>query len=430
MGRIRYFIYGTIIVALFAFIHYIFPPEWSRWIQNTNALFSGTNIQHLGLFILGSFFFVVFVLLYGINFLASFGRVAYPEGSEHFTPPLSVIIPAKNEERVIGNTLESFSNSAYPKDILELIVVASGSTDKTVEICHEYKTRHTSLDIKIVTEDLPKKGKPAALNHGLKYATHDLICIYDADTLIRADTLQSLVRHLYNPEIAATSGPVVVRNWDTNILTKGIALEYTYVSGTGLYHAVRDHLGRSLWLMGRNYCIRKAILEQFGGWNEDALTEDLHLSAQLSAAKKKVKYAPHAFISENVPTTFKAFRHQRRRWVGGYKQGLDAAMELDKRTVILRNLAMMHHGNCLDFSLGAILTAIIFGIAGEFFVMIVCLTIFIFPFGTYVNAVRKFADGRYRLLLYYFVTIFIDINMFITQFKSIEKLEWEKTALD
>ncbi len=427
MGKIRYLINGSIIIGIFAVIHLIFPPNWSRWITKANEMFIGIRPQFIGLFILGSFFFCVFVLLYGINFIGSFGSPNYPKGSENFTPPVSVIIPARDEEKVIGNTLDSFVNSSYSKDNLELIVVASDSTDKTAEICKGYQDR---LNLQVLTESLPKKGKPAALNYGLKHASYDLIIIYDADTLIRTETLQSLVRPLYDPGVAATSGPVTVRNWDTNSLTKGIALEFTYVSGTGLYHEVRNRLGRSLWLMGRNYCIRKEILEEFGGWNEDALTEDLHLSAQLSAAKKKVKYAPHAFISENAPTTFKAFRQQRRRWVGGYKQSLDSAMELDKRTVILRNFAMMHHGNSLDFSFGALVTAIIFGLTAEFFVMIVCLSIFIFAFGTYVNAVRKYGDRKYKLLLYCFVAIFIDINMFVTQFKSIEELEWEKTTIE
>ncbi|MHA1265432.1 MAG: glycosyltransferase [Candidatus Helarchaeota archaeon] len=427
MANSKYLIYGLIIIGIFACIHYFFPPSLSRWIQYTNELFAGTNWGHLGLFILGSFLFFAFVLLYGINFLASFGSVKYPKGSENFTPPLSVIIPARNAEKVIGDTLTSFTKSRYPKDQLEIIVVASNSTDRTVEICQTFQDQ---LNLNILTESLPKKGKPAALNFGLKHASHEFICVYDADTLIEKDTLNYLVRHLYNPEVAATSGPVKIQNWDTNALTKGIALEYTYLSGTGLYHEIRDRLGRNLWVLGRNYAIRKEVIEEVGGWNEDALTEDLHLSAQLSAAKKKVRHASQAFALENAPTTYATFKQQRRKWVGGYKQSLDAAMQLDKRTVILRNLGMMHHGNSLDFSFGALITAIIFGLTAEFFVMLVCISIFIFSFGNYVNAVRKYADGRYRLLLYYFITIFIDLNMFLTQFKSIKNLEWDVTPID
>jgi len=337
-----------------------------------------------------------------------------------------MIIPAFNEEKVIGNTLESLLKTNYPKTELEIIVVASGSNDRTVAICEQYQDR---LNLKILTDPLPKKGKPAALNLGLRHASHEIICVYDADTEFEPITLQYLVRHFLNPEIAATSGPVLVRNWNENVLTRGIALEYTYLSGTGLFHEARAKLGRSLWVMGRNYAIRKKILEGFGGWNEDALTEDLHLSAQLSRAKKKIGYVPEARIYEIVPTTYEVFKKQRRRWVGGYKQGLGAAMELDKRTVILRNFGMMHYGNEADFSLGAVVTAIIFGLIGDFYIMLICLTIFGFGFITIINAVRKYGNGKYRLLLYYLVFIFIDLNMFSIQFKSIKELEWEKTSL-
>ena len=193
MGKIRYLIYGALLIGIFAVIHYFFPQGWSRWIQHTNEMFAGTRIDHLGLFILGCFFFFAFILFYGIDFLASFGGADYPKGSESFTPPVSVLIPAKDEEKVIGNTLESFTEADYPKNNLEIVVIASDSTDKTAEICEKYQDR---LNITVLTDPLPKKGKPAALNYGLKHTSHDLICVYDADTFVRKETLQSIVRHL------------------------------------------------------------------------------------------------------------------------------------------------------------------------------------------------------------------------------------------
>jgi cellulose synthase/poly-beta-1,6-N-acetylglucosamine synthase-like glycosyltransferase len=432
LGKIRYLIYGAIITAIFVCIHWIFPQNLSLWAQKIDQLFQGTLSSadfglYLGLFIFGAFLFFAFVLLYGINFLASFGKIKDPPGSENFSPPISILMPAFNEAKVIGNTFESFLKSNYPKENLEMIVIASGSTDETAAICEQYQDR---LNITVLTDPLPKKGKPAALNLGLKYASHEIICIYDADTQMDKNTLSSLIRPLYELSITATSGPVLVRNWNTNTLTKGIALEYTYVSGTGLFFEIRARLGRALWVMGRNYAIRKQVIEEFGGWNEDALTEDLHLSAQLSASKKKIAFVPNAKIYENVPTNYKAFKKQRRRWVGGYKQGLEAAMKLDLRTVMLRNFGMMHYGNSADFSVGALITALIFGLIGEFYLMIICLAIFSFVFGTIINAVRKYGDHKYRLLLYYLIYIFVDLNMFSTQFKSIKELEWEKTTIE
>lgn len=430
MGKIRYLIYSAIIIGIFVIIHWIFPTNLSTWVLKIDQLFQGTLPSsdfglYLGLFILGAFLFFAFVLLYGFDFLASFGKISFPAGSENFQPEISIILPAFNEEAVIGDTLESFLKNDYPKEKLEIIVVASGSNDQTTAICEQYQDR---LNLKIITDPLPKRGKPAALNLGLKHVSYGIICIYDADTHLEANTLQNLVRPFYNPEVATTSGSIIVQNWNANALTGGIALEYTWLASMGIFYEIRTKLGRSIWVLGRNYAIRKEVIESFGGWNEDALTEDLHLSAQLAVAKKKIFFVPSSKIYEKVPTSYKAFKQQRRRWVGGFNQGMEAAMKLDKRTVLLRVLSMMHHGQSVCFSLGAVVTAIIFGLIGEFYLMLVCLTIFCFVFGTMVNAVRKYGDGKYRLLLYYLVFIFIDLHMFVNQFRSIKELEWEKTA--
>ncbi len=424
MGKKLYLIYGGILVGMTALIHLFFPSAWSSWVTKTNQLFAGTRPQFLGLFILGSFFYFAFFLLWGIAFMASFGKVKYPEGSEGYTPPISVLVPARNEENVIVNTLESYKNSNYPKENLELVIIASGSTDKTVEICEKYKEH---LNIQIVTEAQEKKGKPAALNLGLKHASHDIVCVYDADNHVGAETLNALARPFYDSGIDVTVGPTQARNWNVNSWTKAVYVDFCYFCSMGLYFETRARLGRNLWILGRNYAIRKNVLEEFGGWNEDALTEDLHLSVQLTVAGKKFFHAPEALSTEITPTTWDGIKAQRKQWVAGYKQSLDSAMELDKRSVILRNFGMLHFGHVVNFSVGAIVAALIFGFIGDFFIMLVCLSIFAFCLGLIVNALRKYGEGKYKLLLYfpwYFVLMFY---MFAIQFMNLEDIEWDVT---
>ncbi|MFX1298055.1 MAG: glycosyltransferase [Promethearchaeota archaeon] len=425
MSKLHFLIYGTIIIGIFAVIYWFFPREWSLWLIRTDQLFNGTRLQFLGLFIFGAVLFVIFPLLYGISFLASFGNVKFPKGSENFFPNLSIIIPALNEAKIIGETLKSFILSKYPKDKLELLVVVSGSTDETEEICLKYQDQ---LNIKILNDPQPKKGKPAALNIGLKYASYDIICIYDADNHIREDTLQNLVRPLYNPEIDAVQGAITLRNLKDNLMTKALLLDYTYLVGAGTFHQIRDRLGRGLWLLGRNYCIRKKVLEEFGGWKEDALTEDLHLSVQLAASKKKIRHASKAICDEKAPTTWIAYKKQRQRWVAGYRQDMEAAMELDKRYVIRRNLTMLHYGHKSDFALASLVPALIFGlIMKDFFLMVICLTFFGFCFGISVNSLRKYGNGHYRYLLLYPLYAILVFYMFTCQFKKWEQFQWDKT---
>ncbi|MHA1130830.1 MAG: glycosyltransferase [Candidatus Helarchaeota archaeon] len=424
MGKIWYLIYGLIISIIFAIIHLIFPPEWSIWIRKSNEMFLGVRPQFLGLYILGCFFFILFPILHGIGFFASFGKVRYPEGSENFFPPISVIVPALNEEQIIRGTLDSYVKSEYPKDKCEFILVTSGSTDRTTEICQKYQDR---LNIKVVTEPLSKKGKPAALNMGLRHASNDIICVFDSDAHLQEDTLQYLVRQFYNPTVDAAIGFVEIRNWKVNKLTKAIATEFCFMVGAGLYHEIRARLGRRLWIFGRNYAIRKTVLEEIGGWNEDALTEDLHLSVQLWMLNKKIVHTPDAIASEQAPTDWVTFKKQRQRWVGGYKQGLNEAMELDKRAVILRNFGMLHYGHINNFALVALIPACIFGfIVKDFYITLLCLTEFFFTFGMGVISIKKY-HGRYRFLLYYPVFFVTNFYMFAVQFVKIKMTEWEKT---
>ena len=109
MGKIRYLIFGAIIVGIFALIHLVFPRQWSQFLQNTDLLFTNPPWGFRVLYGFCVFFFFAFVILFGVGFLACFGKPSYPEGSEGFTPPISVVIPALNEENIITDTLEFYA---------------------------------------------------------------------------------------------------------------------------------------------------------------------------------------------------------------------------------------------------------------------------------------------------------------------------------
>ncbi len=425
MGKIRYLIYGSIIVGFFIILHWIFPRDWSLWLRNMDQLFTTPPLGFQVLVAIGVFFFFAFVFLWGIAFIASFGKVHYPLGSENYHPPISVLIPALNEEKVIGATLDCFKKSSYPKENLDFVIIASGSTDETVAICKRYQN---DLNIQILTDPLPKRGKPAALNLGLKYSKHDILCIYDADNHVEENTLEYLVRPLYDPTADAAIGPVSVQNRETNKITKAIAIEYTFLSGAGLYFELRQRLGRQLWLFSRNVCIRKRVIEEVGGWKEDALAEDMHLSVQLAMLKKQVKHSPLAYCSERAPTDWESFKKQRQRWIGGHKSSMKAAMEIKRSAVVTRNFGMSHYAHINNYALGAVVTALIFGlVVKDYFVMLICITIFIFTFGMGVNGIRKYGNRRYRLLLYYPVFFVTNLYMFSLTFRNLKSLEWEKT---
>jgi len=98
-----------------------------------------------------------------------------------YQPNVSVLIPARNEENVIGRILQRMTELTYSKEKLEVIVIDDASTDRTGQIAEEFAKKHEY--IKVIHRGIEDggKGKPAALNHGLKYVKGEIVYCFDAD---------------------------------------------------------------------------------------------------------------------------------------------------------------------------------------------------------------------------------------------------------
>src|SRR6266404_1901013 len=142
-----------------------------------------------------------------------------PNDRRDFLPPVSVLIPAYNEESVIVYTINSVLESDYPK--LEVIVVNDGSSDSTGELLDEQFGRNPA--VRVIHQ--PNRGKSAALSHALAEASSGIIVTIDADTSVEPDAVSKLVRHFVNPRVGAVAGNVKVGN-RISWLTRWQALEY------------------------------------------------------------------------------------------------------------------------------------------------------------------------------------------------------------
>ncbi|MHA1144639.1 MAG: glycosyltransferase [Candidatus Helarchaeota archaeon] len=432
MGKIRMILYGFIIFLIYYLIYQFYPryifASPLDYVNQLDLFLLGRNIFFLPFFILSLFLFIMFPVAWGIYFLSSFGKIKLPKGSEDFYPSISIIIPALNEEAVIGDSLESLLETNYPKDKLELIIVASNSTDRTVEICEKYQDK---IPMKILTKSLPIKGKPAALNHAITEASHDILAFYDADLEMEPDTLHFLVRPLFNENVHAAVGNIRPSNWNVNWMTKTIALEYTNHSGAGIFTEIRNKIGLSALILGRNWCIRKDSLKKVGGFDENCLTEDLNLSYRLMAESMKIAFSPKAVISEKVPTTFKSFKQQRERWIGGYVQNVTEEMEVPKKEVIPNMIMITQFQPMVDFSIFLLIASLIFlFIFNQVFLFMWFLIPSLCMTGVILNGIRKYGQKRFGLILYYPTAIFLNTFMLSLQFKRKKTTEWEKTILE
>ncbi|HBD08496.1 MAG TPA: glycosyl transferase family 2 [Syntrophobacteraceae bacterium] len=231
-------------------------------------------------------------------------------------PPVSVLIPAHNEEIVMAATLEAMLALDYPRDRLEILVINDGSTDATGEIVADYVRR----DNRIVLLDVPKgeggKGKSRALNLGLGRARSPIIAVYDADNTPSPDALKYLVSQLLlHSGLGAVLGKFRTINKNRNLLTRFINIET--LSFQSMLQAGRWRLFRIATLPGTNFVIRKEVLDQLGGWDEEAITEDSELSIRMYMNNWRIKFIPYAVTYEQEPERWDVWLRQRTRWVRG-----------------------------------------------------------------------------------------------------------------
>lgn len=231
-------------------------------------------------------------------------------------PTVSILIPAHNEQMVIENTLQAMINLKYPKDKLEVIPVNDNSSDGTGSIVNAYADRYPF--IKPLHTEPPNggKGKSGALNQGLKHSTGDVIVVYDADNTPEPEAVYNLVIGLNNdPEAGAVVGKFRVSNANENLLTRFINIET--LTFQWLAQAGRWYWFKMTTIPGTNFAIRRSVIEELEGWDEQAISEDTELSFRVYNLGYHIRLFPEAITWEQEPETLKVWWKQRMRWARG-----------------------------------------------------------------------------------------------------------------
>ena len=228
-------------------------------------------------------------------------------------PFVSIIVPAKDEGRVIGRCLESLVGLDYPKDKYEVVVVEDGSKDDTVKICKGFEKDYFGL-VKLVQKG-ESKGKPSALNFGLKFVKGDVVAVFDADNVPSPDVLRKAMRYFDEESVVAVQGKQCCLNKDENMLTQFVSIEgglwyESYLKG-------KDAFGLFVSITGSCYFVKKDVLESVNGWDSSCLSEDMELSAKLVNDGHKIKYASDVVSWQENPASVKQFFNQRARWFRG-----------------------------------------------------------------------------------------------------------------
>jgi len=228
--------------------------------------------------------------------------------------PVSVVIAAHNEEKVIGATLASILATTYPAE-LEVIVIDDGSQDATATMVEEIAARDPR--IRLIRQ--AKQGKAAALNAGLNAASHRFVVTLDADTQFLPDTISALLRPFADPSVGAVSGHVRVGNTGTWL---GRFQELEYICGFNLDRRAYDQWNCITVVPGAVSAFRREALQRAGGLSDDTLAEDTDLTLMLHRLGYVVRFADDAVAFTEVPETLRGLTRQRIRWAFGTLQCL------------------------------------------------------------------------------------------------------------
>jgi cellulose synthase/poly-beta-1,6-N-acetylglucosamine synthase-like glycosyltransferase len=234
-----------------------------------------------------------------------------------FKPTVSIVVPARDEEKVLGRLLKSLTELVYPKNKLQIIVVNDGSSDKTGEIADHYASKYKSL-IKVVHRKVGGLGKSFVLNDGLQHARGEIVGFFDADYVPQRDILEKVVPYFSNPTIGAVQAKIFVLNRKRSWIARIVSLER--LGGFQVNQYARDLLGLIPQYAGTAGFIRRDLLLTLGGFSTDTLAEDTDLTFRIALAGFQIKYVDHATSGEEAVRDIRAYWRQRSRWSRGHME--------------------------------------------------------------------------------------------------------------
>jgi peptidoglycan-N-acetylglucosamine deacetylase len=276
---------------------------------------AGFQVVHLVQEFLWAFMIVATVLVVARTLVVIW--LAYRFRSQpraDFTEPVSVVIAAYNEAKVIANTLRALLASDYQGEI-EVIVVDDGSRDGTAAEVQ----RVVDVDLRVKLLQQENRGKARALQRALAAARNPIIVFIDADTQLQRDTLPRLLEPFANHEIGAVSGHAKVGNL-RSFIARCQSLEYT--CGFNLDRRAYDRWNCITVVPGAISAIRKEAIDRVGGLSLETLAEDTDLTLTLHKDRQRIVYVPEAIGWTEAPETVRTLARQRFRWAYGTLQCL------------------------------------------------------------------------------------------------------------
>ncbi|HYH79983.1 MAG TPA: glycosyltransferase [Longimicrobium sp.] len=237
------------------------------------------------------------------------------DDGDDFTPPVSIVVPAYNEGRIIAASIRSLLAQRYPR--FEVLVVDDGSTDDTYAQAAAFSGRQGGVNVRVVSKG--NSGKAGALNTGIALSRYPFVLCVDGDSRLSENTLRRMVRHFRDPDVAAVAGNVKVVN-RIGFWARLQALEY--IEGHNMARRAQGFMRAVNIIPGPVGMFRRETVQRLGGYDTDTYAEDADLTLKILAAGWRVEYEASALAFTEAPESLNALIKQRYRWTRGILQAL------------------------------------------------------------------------------------------------------------
>ena len=234
-------------------------------------------------------------------------------------PAVTVQLPIYNERYVVERLIEETVRIEYPKELLQ-IQVLDDSTDDTAPFAEALVDRYRALGHPIEYHHRANRHgfKAGALQEGLNTATGEFVAVFDADFCPPADFLLRTINFFTDPKVGVIQTRWSYLNREYSFLTEveAMLLDGHFI----LEHGARSRAGYFFNFNGTAGILRKAMIEDAGGWQHDTLTEDTDLSYRAQLKGWRFVYLPGLDCPSELPVEMHGFQVQQSRWAKGLTQ--------------------------------------------------------------------------------------------------------------
>ena len=223
--------------------------------------------------------------------------------------PVTLVVPAYNEEPFIKKKIQNCLSLSYPRDLLTILFVTDGSTDNTVALV----ASHPGINHLHQPE---RKGKTAALNRAMQVVNTPHVVFSDANALLHPDSIQNLLRHFKDPTVGGVSGEKRIAAIDDTAVGVGERIYWQYESmlkrADAFFYTV-------IGAVGELFAIRTALYEPL---EESIILDDFVLSARICLKGYRFAYDRDAFATEGPSETISEEQQRKIRISAGCFQAL------------------------------------------------------------------------------------------------------------